>query len=181
MLSYVEHAAKMRPASGRWAATRAGHRTVSAMFERFTDGAQRIVMLAHREARTLRHGYIGTEHFLIGLVGHPDGIAAEVLAGMGLHQAGVRGRVEHLIGAGARPPEGGIPFTPRATLMLNRSQEELASSGDERVDTEHLLAALVRDHGGGAVRVLRSFGIEPGQVLERVLLARRLRDRRRGR
>ncbi|MFK4085597.1 Clp protease N-terminal domain-containing protein [Kribbella sp. NPDC020789] len=128
------------------------------MYERFTELARKVVILAQEEARQLDHSYIGTEHLLLGLLGAADGGAAKLLAGTGA--PAVRELVIEIVGRGQRSPEGGIPFTPRAKATLEDSYLEARRLGSESIDTEHLLLGLLKDADGVAAQVLARLGVE---------------------
>jgi ATP-dependent Clp protease ATP-binding subunit ClpC len=124
------------------------------MFERFTDRARRVVVLAQEEARLLDHGYIGTEHLLLGLVAEKEGIAAGALVELGIDLETARREVEEVVGRGAEVPSGHIPFTRRAKKALESSLREALDLGHDHIGTEHILLGIVRDHEGGAAEVL---------------------------
>jgi predicted enzyme related to lactoylglutathione lyase len=124
------------------------------MFERFTDEARRVVVLAQQEARRLDHDHIGTEHVLLGLLAVPEGVAARALAGLGVAADAVRGEVEQVIGRGTRTPEGHIPFTPRAKKVLELSLREAMERGDNFIGAEHILLAVAREGEGVGAQVL---------------------------
>jgi ATP-dependent Clp protease ATP-binding subunit ClpC len=127
---------------------------VSVVFERFTDRARRVVVLAQEEARLLNHSHIGTEHLLLGLLHEGDGIAARALRDLDVSLESVRRRVEETMGTGPDAPGGHIPFTPRAKTVLELSLREALALGHNHIGTEHLLLGLVREGGGGAAQVL---------------------------
>jgi hypothetical protein len=129
------------------------------MFERFTDRARRVVVLAQEEARLLEHNYIGTEHLLLGIVHEGEGIAARVLESLDVSLGAVRVAVEREIGRGSRPPVGHIPFTARAKKVLELSLRESLQLGHNYIGTEHILLGLVREGEGVAAEVLRSLGV----------------------
>src|SRR5215469_2723889 len=130
------------------------------MFERFTDRARRVVVLAQEEARMLDHGYIGTEHLLLGLVHEGDGIAAKALEAMEISLDAVREQVETIIGRGQHTESGHIPFTPRAKRVLELSLRESSLLGHNYIGTEHILLGLVREGEGVAVQVLVKLGAD---------------------
>jgi ATP-dependent Clp protease ATP-binding subunit ClpA len=138
------------------------------MFERFTERARRVVVLAQEEARMLNHDYIGTEHLLLGLVHEGEGIAAQALVSMGLSLEGIRGRVEDIIGRGGDVPSGHIPFTPRAKKVLELSLREAHQLGHNYIGTEHLLLGVIREGEGVAAQVLRQMGADMDQVRRNV-------------
>jgi hypothetical protein len=124
------------------------------MFERFTDRARRVVVLAQEEARLLKHNYIGTEHILLGLVAEEKGVAAEVLAGLGITLATARAGVVDIIGTGQSPPQGHVPFTPRAKEVLELALREGLALGHDHIGTEHLLLGLLSEGEGVAAELL---------------------------
>jgi hypothetical protein len=128
------------------------------MFERFTDRARRVVVLAQEESRLLNHNYIGTEHILLGLVHEGEGVAALALTGLGISLEDVRARVEEIIGPGKAAPTGHIPFTPRAKKVLELSLREALALGHNYIGTEHILLGLVREGQGVAAQVLVELG-----------------------
>ena len=128
------------------------------MFERFTDRARRVVVLAQDEARRLDHDYIGTEHLLLGLLHEGQGVAAQALDGLGVDLAEVRRRVEEIIGRGQHAPSGHIPFTPRAKKVLELSLREALDLGHDYIGTEHILLGIVREGQGVAAQVLAAMG-----------------------
>jgi ATP-dependent Clp protease ATP-binding subunit ClpC len=130
------------------------------MFQRFTDRARRVVVLAQHEARTLDHDYIGTEHILLGLIDEGQGVATTALTSMGISLEEMRQAVRDTIGRGAQPPESGhIPFTPQAKKVLELSLRESMHLGHEYIGTEHILLALIRE-GGGAAQLLAGAGVD---------------------
>jgi lysyl-tRNA synthetase class 2 len=130
------------------------------MFERFTESARHVVVLAQDEARGLGHHYIGTEHILLGLLRDEQGIAAQVLADLGVTLDGVRDQVKKIIGTGDEAPTGQIPFTPRAKKVLELSLREALHLGHRYIGTEHLLLGLMRENEGVAVRILLDFDVD---------------------
>jgi ATP-dependent Clp protease ATP-binding subunit ClpC len=128
------------------------------MFERFTDRARRVVVLAQEEARRLNHNYIGTEHVLLGLLHEGDGMAAHALADVGLSLESVRAQVFEIIGAGQKATSGHIPFTPRTKKVLELSLREALQLGSDYIGTEHLLLGLIREGEGVGAQVLARFG-----------------------
>ena len=124
------------------------------MFERFTDRARRVVVLAQEEARMLNHNYIGTEHILLGLIHEGEGVAAKALESMGISLDAVRAQVEEIIGQGQQAPSGHIPFTPRAKKVLELSLREALQLGHNYIGTEHILLGLIREGEGVAAQVL---------------------------
>jgi ATP-dependent Clp protease ATP-binding subunit ClpA len=130
------------------------------MFERFTDRARRVVVLAQEEARLLKHGYIGTEHLLLGLVAEEDGIAAAALGRSGVELDAARAEVVELMGAGERPPSGHIPFTPSAKKALQQSLREAICLNHKHISTEHLLLGLLGYTDDAGTEVLRRLGVD---------------------
>jgi len=124
------------------------------MFERFTDRARRVVVLAQEEARRLDHNYIGTEHLLLGLIHEGEGVAAKALESLGISLEAAREQVAETVGRGHDAPSGHIPFTPRAKKVLELSLREALDLGHEYISTEHILLGLVREGHGAAARVL---------------------------
>ncbi|MGW4423701.1 Clp protease N-terminal domain-containing protein [Streptosporangium sp. NPDC004631] len=149
------------------------------MFERFTDPARRVVVLAQEEARRLNHTYIGTEHLLLGLTGEEDGIAGRVLRTFGVGGEQARTDVEEIIGRGDKAPIGHIPFTPRAKKVLELSLREALNLHHTYIGTEHILLGLIREGQGVAAQVLVKRGARPEAVRAQVvtLLGRRGSDR----
>ena len=129
------------------------------MFERFTDRARRVVVLAQEEAGLLNHNYVGTEHLLLGLVSEGQGMAARALESLGIRLEAVRAQVEEIIGQGQSAPTGHIPFTPRAKRVLELSLREAKQLGHNYIGTEHILLSFYRDSGGVAAKVLRDLGL----------------------
>ena len=124
------------------------------MFERFTDRARRVVVLAQEEARMLSHNYIGTEHILLGLIHEGEGVAAKALESLDISLEAVRAQVEEIIGQGQQAPSGHIPFTPRAKKVLELSLREALQLGHNYIGTEHILLGLIREGEGVAAQVL---------------------------
>ena len=139
------------------------------MFERFTDRARRVVVLAQEEARMLNHNYIGTEHILLGLIHEGEGVAAKALESLGISLDAVRQQVEEIIGQGQQAPSGHIPFTPRAKKVLELSLREALQLGHNYIGTEHILLGLIREGDGVAVQVLVRLGADLNQVRQQVL------------
>ncbi|HEX2049242.1 MAG TPA: ATP-dependent Clp protease ATP-binding subunit [Actinomycetota bacterium] len=139
------------------------------MFERFTDRARRVVVLAQEEARLLNHNYIGTEHILLGLIHEGEGVAAKALESLGISLEKVRQQVEEIIGAGQSPPSGHIPFTPRAKKVLELSLREALQLGHNYIGTEHILLGLIREGEGVAAQVLVKLGADLGRVRQQVI------------
>jgi ATP-dependent Clp protease ATP-binding subunit ClpC len=140
------------------------------MFERFTDRARRVVVLAQEEARMLNHNYIGTEHILLGLIHEGEGVAAKALDSLNISLDAVRQQVEEIIGQGQAAPTGHIPFTPRAKKVLELSLREALQLGHNYIGTEHILLGLIREGEGVAAQVLEMLGADlegiRGSVLE---------------
>jgi len=130
------------------------------MFERFTDRARRVVVLAQEEARLLNHNYIGTEHILLGLIHEGEGVAAKALESLGISLEAVRNQVEEIIGQGGTSPSGHIPFTPRAKKVLELSLREALQLGHNYIGTEHILLGLIREGEGVAAQVLVKLGAD---------------------
>ena len=126
------------------------------MFERFTDRARRVVVLAQEEARMLNHNYIGTEHILLGLNHEGEGVASKALESLGISLESVREQVQEIIGQGQQAPSGHIPFTPRAKKVLELSLREALQLGHNYIGTEHILLGLIREGEGVAAQVLVS-------------------------
>jgi hypothetical protein len=139
------------------------------LFERFTEPARQVVVLAQDEARALGHNYIGTEHILLGLLREREGMAARVLGSLGITVESVRGQVTRIVGAGEQTVTGQIPFTPRAKKVLELSLREALTLGHNHIGTEHVLLGLLREHEGVAVRVLVDSGVGPETVRASVL------------
>ena len=138
------------------------------MFERFTDRARRVVVLAQEEARMLNHNYIGTEHILLGLIHEGEGVAAKALESLGISQEAVRQQVEEIIGQGQQAPSGHIPFTPRAKKVLELSLREALQLGHNYIGTEHILLGLIREGEGVAAQVLVKLGADLNRVRQQV-------------
>ena len=139
------------------------------MFERFTDRARRVVVLAQEEARMLNHNYIGTEHILLGLIHEGEGVAAKAMEGMGISLEAVRAQVEEIIGQGQQAPSGHIPFTPRAKKVLELSLREALQLGHNYIGTEHILLGLIREGEGVAAHVLVKLGADLNRVRQQVI------------
>jgi hypothetical protein len=140
------------------------------MFERFTDRARKVVVLAQEEARQLEHNYIGTEHILLGLIHEGDGVAVKALESLGIGLDVVRQQVEETVGRGKKAQSGHIPFTPRAKRVLELSLRESIQLGHHYIGTEHILLGLIREGDGVAAQVLVRLGayedVTRGKVLE---------------
>jgi len=139
------------------------------MFERFTDRARRVVVLAQEEARLLNHNYIGTEHILLGLIHEGEGVAAKSLESLGISLEAVRSQVEEIIGQGGASPSGHIPFTPRAKKVLELSLREALQLGHNYIGTEHILLGLIREGEGVAAQVLVKLGADLSRVRQQVI------------
>jgi ATP-dependent Clp protease ATP-binding subunit ClpC len=139
------------------------------MFERFTDRARRVVVLAQEEARILRHNYIGPEHILLGLIHEGSGVAAKALESLGISQETVRQRVEEAIGRGEQAPFGHIPFTPQAKKLLESSLRESRALGHNYIGTEHILLALIGQGESVAAQVLTGLGADLNGAREQVI------------
>jgi hypothetical protein len=140
------------------------------MFERFTDRARRVVVMAQEEARMLDHNYIGTEHILLGLIHEGKGAAAKALESMGISLEAVRQQVEEIIGRGKHTPSGHIPFTPRAKKVLELSLRESLQLGHNYIGTEHILLGLIREGEGVAAQVLVRLGADLNRVRNQVIV-----------
>ena len=139
------------------------------MFERFTDRARRVVVLAQEEARMLNHSYIGTEHILLGLIHEGDGVAAKALQSLDVSLGAVREQVREIIGQGQQAPSGHIPFTPRAKKVLELSLREALQLGHNYIGTEHILLGLIREGEGVAAQVLVQLGADLNRVRQTVI------------
>jgi hypothetical protein len=139
------------------------------MFERFTDRARRVVVLAQEEARMLNHHHIGTEHVLLGLIHEGEGVAAKALESLGISLEAVRQQVEEIIGRGQQAPTAHIPFTPRAKQVLKLAQREALALGHNYIGTEHILLGLIREGEGVAALVLVRLGADLNPVRQRVI------------
>ena len=139
------------------------------MFERFTDRARRVVVLAQDEARSLNHNYIGTEHLLLGLITEGEGVAAKALESLDINKDAVRTAVIDIIGEGEKPVEGHIPFTPRAKRVFELSLREALQLGHNYIGTEHLLLGLLKEGEGVASQVLIKLGADLGKVRQTVI------------
>ncbi len=139
------------------------------MFERFTDRARRVVVLAAEEARLLDHNYIGTEHLLLGLIHEQQGVAAKALESLGISLEAVRVQVEEIIGRGDSAPGGHIPFTPRAKKVMELSLREAKQLRHTYIGTEHILLGMVREGEGVASQVLVQFGADLLRIRRQVM------------
>jgi ATP-dependent Clp protease ATP-binding subunit ClpC len=140
------------------------------VFERFTDRARRVLVLAQEEARQLHHNFIGTEHILLGLVAEGHGVAARALLALDVSGDDVRAQVEEIVGRAAEPITGSPPFTPRAKKVLELSLREALQLGHNYIGTEHILLGLVREGEGVASQVLSSLGVDLGRLRHEVVL-----------
>jgi ATP-dependent Clp protease ATP-binding subunit ClpC len=158
-----------RVSVGRGEETNARKAALS-MFERFTDRARRVVVLAQEEARMLNHDYIGSEHILIALIRESGGVAAQALESLGITEEAARQQVEEITGRGQQdPPRGHIPFTPRAKKILQLSMREAIALGHAYIGTEHILLGLLREDDGAAIRVLNGLDADPNRVRQQVI------------
>jgi ATP-dependent Clp protease ATP-binding subunit ClpC len=139
------------------------------MFERFTDRARNVVVLAQEEARLLKHNYIGTEHILLGLARESDGLAAKALEALGIGLEAVREQVVEITGRGQKSPSGHIPFTPRAKKVLELSLREALQFGHNYIGTEHILLGLIREGDGVAAQVLVRLGGDLSAIRQQVI------------
>jgi ATP-dependent Clp protease ATP-binding subunit ClpC len=139
------------------------------VFERFTDRARRVIVLAQEEARMLSHNYIGTEHILLGLIHEREGVAATTLESMNISLETVRREIEEIIGQGQATPIGHIPFTPRAKKVLELSLRESLQLGANFIGTEHILLGLIREGEGVAAQVLQKLGADLHRVRQTVI------------
>ncbi len=140
------------------------------MFERFTDQARRIVVLAQEEARMLHHNYIGAEHILLALIHEGTGTAASALGSLGITEEAARQQVEEISGRGQQdPPRGHIPFTPLAKKTLELSLREAIALGNNFIGSEHILLGLIRDGDNPATQVLNRLGVDPNRVRQEVI------------
>ena len=139
------------------------------MFERFTDRARRVLVLAQEEARLLSHSFIGTEHILLGLIQEGEGVAAKALESLGISLEAVREKVEETSGPAGSAPTGSPPFTPRAKKVLELSLREALQLGHNYIGTEHMLLGLVREGEGVAAQVLISLGADLARVRQQVI------------
>jgi ATP-dependent Clp protease ATP-binding subunit ClpC len=139
------------------------------MFEKFTDRARRVLVLAQEEARMLNHNYIGTEHILLGLIHEGEGVAAKALESLGISLDAVRQQVEEIIGQGQQAPSGHIPFTPRAKKVLELGLRESLQLGHNHIGTEHILLGLLREGEGVAAQVMVRLGADLNRVRREVI------------
>src|ERR671935_1993007 len=138
------------------------------MFERFTERARMVVVLAQDEARAFKHNYIGTEHLLLGLLREEEGVGARVLESLGVTAEGVRGQVARIVGVGEEPTGGQVPFTPRAKKVLERALREAIGLGHNHIGTEHILLALAREEGVAA-QILAGLDVSPERIRDEIL------------
>jgi ATP-dependent Clp protease ATP-binding subunit ClpC len=140
------------------------------MFERFTDRARRVVVLAQEEARMLNHDYVGTEHILLALICEGGGVAAQALESLGITEEAARQQVEEIVGPGQTGPQRGhLPLTPRAKKTLQLSMREAIALGHGYIGTEHILLGLIREDDGVAIRVLNGLSVDPNSVRQQVI------------
>jgi ATP-dependent Clp protease ATP-binding subunit ClpC len=147
----------------------AGEGALVEVFERYTDRARRVVVLAQEEARMLNHNYIGTEHILLGLIHEGEGVAAKALESLGISLEAVRQQVEEIIGQGQQAPSGHIPFTPRANKVLELASQEGLQLGHNYIGTEHILLGLIREGEGVAAQILVKLGADLNRVRQQVI------------
>jgi ATP-dependent Clp protease ATP-binding subunit ClpA len=139
------------------------------VFERFTERARQVVVLAQAEARALKHGYIGTEHLLLGLLREEEGLASRVLESLDITVEAVRGQVARVVGQGNEVTSGQIPFTPRAKKVLELALREALSLGHNYIGTEHILLGLVRENEGVAARILLDFDADSEKIRNEII------------
>jgi hypothetical protein len=139
------------------------------VFERFTDRARRVLVLAQEDARLFRHDFIGTEHILLGILHEGDGVGARALTTLGVSLTSARSMVEEIVGRGEEPARGSPPFTPRAKHALELSLRSALRLGHNYIGTEHILLGLMRESEGVAGQVLAGLGLEPAEVAEEVM------------
>jgi ATP-dependent Clp protease ATP-binding subunit ClpC len=139
------------------------------MFERFTERARKVVVLAQEEARHFNHNYIGTEHLLLGLLREDEGVAARALSSLNVTLDEVREQVESIVGYGEEGTGGQAPFTPRSKKVLELALREALQLGHNYIGTEHILLGLVRESEGVAARVLSNLGVDPDKVRREVV------------
>src|SRR6187431_1022391 len=144
-------------------------RRVERLFERFTERARQVVVLAQDEARALKHNYIGTEHILLGLLREEEGLAARVLEQLDITVEEVRAQVAHIVGQGDEVTTGQIPFTPRAKKVLELALREALSLGHNYIGTEHILLGLVRENEGVAARILLDFDADAEKIRNEII------------
>ena len=168
LLTGAYHASNDSPARDS-AATETGADSVGSRFEKYTDRARRVVVMAQDEARALNHGYIGTEHILLGLIHEGEGVAAKALESLGISLETLRRQVEEIIGRGPQAPSGHISFTPRGKKVLDLAQLEASELDHGYIGTEHILLGLVREGDGVAAQVLVRLGADADRVRQQVL------------
>src|SRR4051812_4986681 len=139
------------------------------MFEKFTDRARQVVVLAQEEARLLSHNYIGTEHLLLAVADQGDGVTAPALAEAGLTPDAIRSEIATTIGRGQEPPSGQVPFTPRAKKSLEHAMREAMKHGDGTIAPAHLLLGILRQGDSAAVQLITKMGHDPLQIRARVV------------
>ncbi len=139
------------------------------MFERFTDRARRVIVLAQEEARELNHNFIGTEHLLLGICREGEGVGARALVSLGVSLVAIREQIVEIIGRGGTQPSGHVPFTPRAKKILELALLEALRLGHEYIGTEHILLGIVREGDGVAAQVLQKRGLTLDVVRQRVI------------
>jgi len=139
------------------------------MFERFTERARQVVVLAQDESRELGHGYIGTEHILLGLLREEEGVGARALQSLGISLGEVRGQVSRIVGIGDEPATGQIPFTPRAKKVLELALRESQALGHNHIGTEHVLLGLARENSGVGARILLDLGVDDDAIRKRTI------------
>jgi ATP-dependent Clp protease ATP-binding subunit ClpA len=139
------------------------------VFQRFTERARQVIVLAQEEARALKHDYIGTEHILLGLLREKEGVAAGVLGSLEITVEGVRARVLQIVGEGEGVATGQIPFTPLSKKTLELALREALSTGHNYIGTEHILLGLVRENEGVAARILLDFDVEPQRIRDEII------------
>ena len=139
------------------------------MFERFTERARQVVVLAQDEARALKHNYIGTEHILLGLLREEEGLAARVLESLDITVEEVRAQVARIVGVGNEVTTGQIPFTPRAKKVLEVALREALSLGHNYIGTEHILLAIVRENEGVAAGILLDLGADAEKIRTEII------------
>jgi ATP-dependent Clp protease ATP-binding subunit ClpC len=139
------------------------------MFERFTDRARRVIVLAQQEARTLNHNYIGTEHLLLGLLADAGGTAARALESLGVTLDAAREQVREMLGEGQHVQQGHIPFTPRAKKVLELSLREALNLGGDHIGTEHLLLGLLAEADGVGAQIVVRLGASRRAVVDKVI------------
>jgi len=138
------------------------------MFERFTERAREVIVLAQDDARLLKHNYIGTEHILLGLLREEEGLAARVLDTLDITADEVRAQIVRIVGQGAEVDTGQIPFTPRVKKVLELALQDALELDHNYIGTEHILLGLVREDGGVGARILRDFDGDPQKVRNEV-------------